>query len=77
MGVAASTVQTRYTNIATTKSIASGAEAPVMGAVASTPPTRHIGTARAGTSASGAARLRMAQVAYIHRRIATKSSLGS
>ena len=72
-GIAASTVRTRSTSIATTKSTASGAAARVTGAAAYTHPTRYTGTAPAQTSASGAARRRMAQAAFIRRRAATRS----
>ena len=74
--IAASTVQTRSTSIATTKSTASGVAAQATAIAASTPPTRYIGTARARTSASGAALRRTALAAYIRPRIDTRNSVG-
>ena len=71
--VAASTVPTRSTSIATTKSTASGVVAQATGAVAYMLRTRCTGTVPAGTSASGAARRRMALAAYIRRLVAMRS----
>ena len=73
MAIAVSTVRTRFTNTATTRSTASGAAAQAMGAVAYTPLTRYTGTAQARTSASGAARRQTAQAASIRRLTATRS----
>ena len=75
MATAASTVRTRSTSIATTKSTASGAVAQVTAIAAYTRPTRYTATAPARTSASGAARRRTAPVASIRRRTATRSNV--
>ena len=72
--IAASTVRTRSTSIATTKCTASGAAAQATAIAAYTRPTRYTGTVPARTSASGAALRRMAPAASICRRTATRSN---